>query len=232
MSILRSASDAGEPGERCTVYRLVNMTQKLIPSDEVATALSYQRQTLLKHVATVLSTVDARVTEQVSEREAQLSAITASSLEELKVAEEELTERTLALADLRDQLEQRLNAATQLFELAPPCLLVTDVYGTILQANRAMRGLLRLEASALHRQPLARFIPLDARRGFRDGLSRIAGMDGVSDWRMLIVRQTDAPVEVSAVVQVVRGADTPSGTALYWAFTPLADIESTRAHNE
>src|SRR5690242_14551336 len=109
MSILRSASDAGEPGERCTVYRLVNMTQKLIPSDEVATALSYQRQTLLKHVATVLSTVDARVTEQVSEREAQLSAITASSLEELKVAEEELTERTLALADLRDQLEQRLN---------------------------------------------------------------------------------------------------------------------------
>jgi PAS domain-containing protein len=225
MEQIRATSEVGEPSERHTVYQLVNMKQKLIPSDDLVTALSYQRQTLLKHVATVLSTVDAPTTPLISEREAQLSAITASSLEELKVAEEELTERTAALADMRDQLERRLHATAQLFELAPPCLLVTDIYGTILQANRAMRRLLRLEAPTLERQPLARFIPHDGRRGFRDGLSRIAVMDGVADWRMVLTRPTDAPVEVSAVVQVLRGSETPSGTALYWAFTIVDERE-------
>jgi PAS domain-containing protein len=216
-------SDAGVPGELVSVYNPLNMKQKLMPSDDLVTALSYQRQTLLKHVATVLSAADAPSTSHVSEREAQLSAITASSLEELKVAEEELTERTAALAGLRDELEARLHAAVQLFELAPPPLLVTDIYGTILQANRAMRRLLRIEAPALDRQPLARFIPHDGRRGFRDGLSRIAVMDGVADWRMVLVRPTDAPIEVSAVVQVLRGSETPSGTALYWSFTTLGE---------
>lgn len=195
------------------------MSEKLIQSDDLVTALSYQRQSLLKHVASVLSTVDGGSGSHTSEREAQLSAITVSTLEELKVAEEELTERTAALVDLRDELEQQLAAAFKLFELAPACLLVTDIYGTVLEANRAMRRLLRVEPRGIERQPLARFIPHDARRGFRDGLSRLALMDGVSDWRMLLVRPTDSPIEVNVVVEVMRDSTTPSGTALYWAFT-------------
>lgn len=211
------------------VYHLLNMKEKLLQSDDLITALSYQRQSLLKHVASVLSTSEAPSLRLASEREAQLSAITASSLEALKVAEEELMDRTAALADLRDDLEGRLHSATQLFELAPACLLVTDIYGTILEANRAMRGLLRVEHKGVERQPLARFIPHDARRGFRDGISRLAMMDGVSDWRMLLVRPTDAPVEVSAVVQVIPGAQTPSGTALYWSFTVVAGTKAQTA---
>lgn len=207
------------------------MKETLTSSDDLVTALSFQRQSLLKHVASVLSTVDAAEQARTSEREAQLSAITVSSLEELKVAEEELTERTAALADLRDELESRLHASVQLFELAPPCLLVTDIYGNILEANRAMRRLLRVEQNRMERQPLARFIPADARRGFRDGLSRIAMMDGVSDWRMLLVRPTDHPVEVSAVVQVMRDADTPSGSALYWTFAPVCERKSEPSPN-
>lgn len=199
------------------------MTEHLGTSDGLVAALSYQRQSLLKHVASVLSVTDAAAQTRASEREAQLSAITVSSLEELKVAEEELTERTAKLAELRDELEGRLSAAHALFELAPACLLVTDVYGTIREANRAMRRLLRVERSAVERQPLARFIPNDARRGFRDGLSRVATMDGVSDWRMMLVRPTDAPIEVSATVQLIPGAQTPSGTALYWSFTATGE---------
>jgi PAS domain-containing protein len=208
------------------------MKQKLSPADDLLTALAYQRQSLLKHVATVLSTGDEASERRASDREAQLSAITVSSLEELKVAEEELTERTAALADLRDALESRLQAAHQLFELAPACLLVTDVYGNILHANRAMRRLLRVDPKAMDRQPLARFISHDARRGFRDGLTRIAQMDGVSEWRMVLVRPTDAPVEVSAVVDVLRSAETPSGTTLYWWFTTVGEGTPSASPNE
>jgi PAS domain-containing protein len=195
------------------------MPEKLSPADDLVAALAYQRQSMLKHVATVLSTADPSHAPRSSEREVQLSAITVSSLEELKVAEEELTERTAALADLRDQLEQRVHFAHQLFDLAPPCLLVTDIYGNILEANRAMRRLLRQDE--LSRQPLARFVPHDLRKGFRDGIGRIAMMDGVADWRMTLVRPTDGPVEVTAVVEVVRGAHTPSGATLFWSFTTV-----------
>lgn len=191
-----------------------------IPADDLVTALSYQRQSLLRHAASVLSP-SLPNPPHASEREVQLSAITLSSLEELKVAEEELTERVSALSMLRDDMEQRVQAARQLFELAPANLLVTDMYGTILEANRAMRRLMRVDATVLVRQPLARFIPRDARRGFRDGLSRIALMEGVSDWRMVLVRPTDAPLDVNAVVEVLQGAQTPSGTTLHWSFTPV-----------
>jgi PAS domain-containing protein len=201
------------------------MNPKLAPADDLVTALAYQRHSLLKHAASVLSTEPATAA-SISSREAELSAITVSSLEELKVAEEELTERTAALTAIRDELEGRLHATFQLFELAPASLLVTDIYGNILQANRAMRRLLRIEQKALERQPLARFVPPDVRRGFRDGLARITLMDGVVDWRMMLVRPTDAPVEVSAVVDVIRGPLTPSGTALYWSFTAAEERAS------
>lgn len=214
------------PEQQQNVYWLLIMKNKSIAEDSLISALSYQRQSLLKHAASVLSLSDLPSRAQPTEREAQLSAITLSSLEELKVAEEELTERTAALANLRDGWETRLQAAQQLFELAPPALLVTDIYGTVLEANRAMRQLLHLEPGSLDRQPLARFLPHEARRGFRDGLTRLAMLDGVTDWRMVLVRPTDVPVQVSAVVQVLRGPQTPSGTALYWSFAELPEQKS------
>ena len=104
---------------------------------------------LLKHTGDLLCSPVAPVTQLEDEREAKMSAILVSSLEELKVAEEELVERTAALADLRDELEQHVRGAQELFELAPACLLVTDIYGTILEANRATQQLLKRDIDAL-----------------------------------------------------------------------------------
>ena len=202
------------------------MKQALIESDDLVAAFTHHRQKLLEHAASVMFNGDG-TTSDGSQREAQLSAITISSLEELKVAEEELTERISALADLRDELEQRVLGARQLFDFAPACLLVTDLYGTIREANQATLRLLRLDAKSLERQPLARFIPRDHRRGFRDGLTRIAATDGVNDWRLSLVRPTDEPLEVSATVQVVRGGATPSGTMLFWALRVAADVPAS-----
>ena len=204
------------------------MKQNFSGADDLVTTFAQQRQVLLKHTADLLCGEPLGVRQPV-EREAKLSAILVSSLEELKVAEEELLERTEALADLRDEQEERVRAARQLFELVPVCLLVTDCYGTIIDANRACQSMLKRNMTSLERQPLARFIPPDDRRSFRDGLTRLVETDGVSDWRLQLTPPTDAPVVVTAAVQVVRRNDGPQGTQLFWALRIVEKATATIA---
>jgi PAS domain-containing protein len=204
------------------------MKDNLIGADDLITTFAQQRQVLLKHTADVLSPNDAAGRQAATAQEVKLSAILVSSLEELKVAEEELLERTEALADLRDELEQRVRGARQLFDLAPVPLLVTDLYGTITEANRACQSLLKRDLAALERQPLARFIPPEERRGFREGLARIVTTDGVSNWRLLLVRPTDAPLRVAAAVHSVKSAGTTQPARLFWSIRVLdaADLSA------
>jgi PAS domain-containing protein len=135
-------------------------------------------------------------------------------------------ERTEALADLRDELEQRVRGVRQLFDYAPAPLLVTDLYGNIVDANRASLALLRREMSSLERQPITRFIPLNERRAFRDGLARIADTEGVSDWRFLLVRPTDAPLHVSAAVRVAKAAGNVNNTRLFWSIRVIESADA------
>src|SRR5689334_13792434 len=77
----------------------------LIGTDGLITSFAQHRQMLLKHTSELLCGDDSIVRQPDSDREAKLSALLVSSLEELKVAEEELVERTEALADLRNELQ-------------------------------------------------------------------------------------------------------------------------------
>ena len=197
------------------------MKDNLIGTDGLITAFAQQRQTLLKHTGDLLCSEAAPVRQHDGQREAKLSAILVTSLEELKVAEEELVERTEALADLRDELEQRVRGAHQLFDLAPACLLVTDIYGTVLNANRACQQLFKQDLASLERRPLARFIPLDERRNFRDALSRVVTNDGVSEWRLSLVRPTAGPLTVTAMVCLVKGVAAGGQQRLFWSIRNL-----------
>ena len=189
----------------------------MISGDDLLSTFSQQRQVLLRHTADILQNDPTLSKLRSDEREARLSAILVSSLEELKVAEEELVERTEALAKMRDELEQRVQGSRQLFDLAPVCLLVTDIYGNIIEANRECLQLLRRESSALERQPMARFIPPDERRSFRDALGRVVNADGVSHWRFLLIRPTDSALPVTASVRVIKPAGTTVGARLLWS---------------
>jgi PAS domain-containing protein len=201
------------------------MKDNLIGADDLVTTFAQQRQILLKHTADVLCTDDAPVRQPASDQEVKLSAILVSSLEELKVAEEELLERTEALADLRDELEQRVRGTRQLFDLAPAALLVTDMYGTITDANRAFQSLLKRDLGALERQPFARFIPSEERRAFREGLARVATTAGVHDWRLLLVRPTDAPLRVTATVHPVKSPGAGSQLRLFWSIRTVDAVD-------
>jgi PAS domain-containing protein len=196
-----------------------------IVAENLISTFAQHRQVLLKHAADVLCS--DTTSPPPAERETKLSAILVSSLEELKVAEEELVERSAELIRLREEMELRIHNAHQLFDLAPACLLVTDMYGTILEANHACRLLLKRDLSELERQPFARFIPLDQRRPFREGLVRIATAEAVSDWRLKLVRPTDAPIHVSAMVRVAKTPEATTAARLFWSIREL-DVASSR----
>jgi len=203
------------------------MKQELIGADDLLTVFAQHRQVLLRHTAEALTADTPVVRSDADLQRAKLSAIVVASLEELKVAEEGLIELTERLAALRDELEQRALGARQLFDLAPVCLFVTDLYGSIIDANQATVALFRRPATQLDRQPMARFIPADDRRAFRDGLTRIAQTEGVTDWRFQLIRPTDSPLSISAAVRVVKSPDSP-GTRLFWAIRVLeqtADVD-------
>jgi PAS domain-containing protein len=193
----------------------------LIGTDGLITTFAQQRQTLLKRTGDILCDESTPVRQLDTDRAAKLSAVLVSSLEELKVAEEELVERTEALADLRDELEQRVRGAHQLFELAPACLLVTDIYGTIVDVNRACQQLLKRDHAGLERQPITRFIPTDGRRTFREELSRVVMNDGVNDWRLQLVRPTAGPLTVSASVRLVKPLAAGGTQRLFWSIRAL-----------
>lgn len=185
-------------------------------TDDLLTAFAQQRRVLLRHTVECLGDEAGIVRPDNGAQRDKLSGILVASLEELKVAEEELLERTKRLADLRDELEHQVHAARELFDLSPAYLLVTDRYGSILETNEATAAFFRRPAAQLERQPLPRFIPMDDRRSFRDGLARIAETEGVSDWKFELLRPTDSAQFVSAAVRVVKSHEAP-GTRLFWS---------------
>lgn len=196
------------------------MKDNVIGADALISTFAQQRQTLLKHTSEILCGEAIPVARDGREREVKLSAVLVTSLEELKVAEEELVERTEALADLRDELEQQVRGTRLLFDLAPAHLLVTDIYGTIVDANLACQQLLKRDLVVLERQPLARFIAPDERRAFRDALNRVVASEGVNEWRLALVRPTAGPLAVSATVRVVKGAAEAGQHRLFWSIRP------------
>jgi PAS domain-containing protein len=199
------------------------MKQILMPSDDLLSTFAQQRQLLLKHTADLLCTDGSVKQPERREREAQLSAILVSSLEELKVAEEELVERTDALARIREEIDKAVRIERQLFDLAPVSLIVTDIFGNIVDLNQCSAKMLKRDRASLEKQPLAEFVAAHERRSFREGLARVVTAEGVSDWRLLLVRPTAGAISVSAAVCVIKGSNKPSGLRLLWSMRVLED---------
>src|SRR5829696_5653355 len=84
-----------------------------------------------------------------------LSALLTSSLEELKVAEEELRDQNDRLVAQRATVDEHTRHYRQLFIHAPLPALITDRHGTIQESNLAAAKLFRREASYLERKPIA-----------------------------------------------------------------------------
>ena len=128
-----------------------------------------------------------------------------TALEELRVAEEELREQneTLVLSQLL--IEEERARYRDLFEFAPDGYLVTDVRGTIREANRAAAELFGIEEHFLVGKPLPSYLDSDTRRDFKKKLEQLAVRDPLDGWEVRLRTRTQTePVVLLKVGSIVK----------------------------
>jgi PAS domain S-box-containing protein len=130
-----------------------------------------------------------------SEREDLLATI-----EELRLADEELRIQSEVLADSRDALDQERIRFRELFDFAPDAYLITDLYGTIREANVAASRLLGVDPKLLVGKPLPSFFEDAARKQFPHQLDQLSDRNRLDDWEMWVHPRRGSKTAVSASV--------------------------------
>lgn len=190
---------------------------------DMVSALAQCRQSVLKRATTLLTPADIPFTEQFDALPS-VSALLMTSLEELKVAEEELRQQNNLLLQQRAAIDSRLEHYRRLFLHAPAAAFVTDAFGNIQEANLAAAALFRREANHLDGKPIQALLPSESREAFRRQLARLSAENtDVRDWRLVFQRVGDVPIPVSAAVHFVPGLGRTGSGVLYWMLR-VADI--------
>ncbi|MBI3949653.1 MAG: PAS domain-containing protein [Acidobacteria bacterium] len=114
---------------------------------------SYHQIEIIRQRITELRYLAKNPAEAASGRLESLEALQ-TALEELKVAEEELFEQNEELIAARQALETERQRYQDLFNFAPDGYLLTDMNGTIQEANRAVAHLFSVERHYLVSKPL------------------------------------------------------------------------------
>jgi PAS domain S-box-containing protein len=189
-------------------------------TDDAAIArLADQRRTIVGRAVGVLE-LDREVPIEVEpETLRETVALLSVSLEELKVAEEELVQQNEELLLTREAVESSSRLFRRLFEEAPLPYLVTDTVGMIQHANHAARVLFKRPAELLEGKPLLAFVPLDRRATFREAINRLQLVDVAHDWRVTLLRHGDGPVPVTIDVRLARGTQ-PGEDLICWVLRP------------
>ncbi len=147
--------------------------------------------------------------------------------EELRAAQEEVERQQEALAASRQTLEAEQQRYRELFDLAPEAYLVTDIYGTIREANRLAGAILNLVSPRLIGKPLVVFIAAADRPAFRALLMQLQEGQPVHDWEVHLQPRHHACFPAALSITPAR---TPQGefVGLRWL---LHDI-TRRKHAE
>jgi len=123
--------------------------------------------------------------------------------EELQVAVEELQQQNEELAAARVELEIQHQRYQEMFEFAPDGYLVTDINGTIQEANHAAVNLLNVSQRFLVGKPLIIFIAEDERQVFHNKLSQLQQVKQVEEWVVCLVPRKGEPFKAALTVASV-----------------------------
>ena len=186
-----------------------------IDATDTLSALTYCRRMVLQRASTLLDQPADTGSELGMEALPALSALLMTSLEELKVAEEELREQGDRLANQQALMDEAVRHYRHLFQHAPLPIILTDRYGTIHEANSAAAELLRRDAHYLHRKPLAALVTAPSRDKFRVQLAMMTE-DRPREWRLELCRNGDVSIEVRATVGFVPGVGPNRTGMLCW----------------
>ncbi|MCU0534493.1 MAG: PAS domain-containing protein, partial [Hydrococcus sp. Prado102] len=120
--------------------------------------------------------------------------------EELEVAIEQLVIQAEEMATTQIQLEAERQHYKNLYEFLPDAYLLTDLRGTILQANPAGAKLLNIERRFLIGKPLTLFLSQQERRTFLTKLNQLSQCDRVHQWAMQLQPRYSNPLPVVLTV--------------------------------
>ena len=151
-----------------------------------------------------------------------------STIEELRVAEEEMRQQNEALAAAHDVVATWRHHYEDLFESAPEAYLVTDTDGVIQEANQAAVVLLGLSKRFLRGKPFATFVPDDERQAFRQLLLETVLSPQKLEREVRVRPRRREPIQAALTVSVVRD---PHGrpTGLRWLVRDLTDRNQAEA---
>jgi two-component system phosphate regulon sensor histidine kinase PhoR len=190
----------------------------------VTTAFSVDQ--LARELESVLTRLDGGTPDP----DALLSALAGlrSSVEELRVVEEELVRQHDELADAHAQIDAERRRYEDLFALAPDAFFVTDLDAKILEANLGAEELLGTPRRFLEGKPLATFVAPAWRRGFRTTLIDLRRHPNRIRTHHRFERRGgiafDADVSVSPIVD--RGTDV---VGLRWVVTDVTEQKQNEA---
>lgn len=181
-----------------------------VAHDFVAT-FALQRQRLLHHADGILNETPAGDSPTT-----RLSQMLLTSLELLKVAEEELREEQRTGVMRNTVQERRIAHLMALFDYAPACLVLTTLDTTIREANKAAAALFGWDSHALQGRRVIDMVPGEQRSGFREQLGHAVEVGNVAAWSFRLDVRRTLPAVVSASVRVIDDAAV-GARALYWS---------------
>jgi PAS domain S-box-containing protein len=216
-------AESGNVNERASprVSASVGETTPLRNLEDQLKALDAQTERLRRELDSVAAS-DKPVVSEITLADLE------TTVERLRVAEEDLRVQNDELVRSRHDVEGALTRYRELFEMAPDPYIVTDARGIIREANSAAARLLGAPHDRLLGSPLVAFVAGAERRAFRLALLKLSGGEKptVDDGELMLTvkpRKADA-LEVACTV---AGVHDPHGklTNLRWL---LRDITTRR----
>jgi PAS domain S-box-containing protein len=119
------------------------------------------------------------------------------SLEEIRVANEELIQQNESQAIVRKELEAERDQYLELFDQAPDVYLVTDLEGNIQKANRAASSLLNVQQEFLVGKPLLVYIYDQDKKAFHTHLSLLRQGMQVDAWELRLQPRKSEPISMA-----------------------------------
>ncbi len=154
-----------------------------------------------------------------------------TTLEELRVAEEELRQQNDELLEFHLALDALRGRYQDLFELAPDGYFVSDGLGVIREANLAAARLLEMDARRLVGKPLAAFIVPSEVRAFRQYLVEAQQSAGTTQWETRLHPRVGADIPVS--IKVATPSPHPDRPALLrWLVRDISEQQRAQAQQE
>ena len=127
-------------------------------------------------------------------------------LEELQVASEESRLQNEELAMARHHAETDRQRYLELFDFAPEGYVVTDLDGTIQEANRAASTLLSVPQRFLPGKPLTLFVGEEYLKAFHTQLARLPTLGRLEDWEVPLRPRNGNPFPAAITATTVPGS--------------------------